>query len=111
MITWFLVGVCLWDPKLKAFLDRYGYMLNSSNNNYVWTRRLAATCSQEKKDNFFNSVKWMIVNVTKLAPVNQENTLSAKKDLIHDSLLLPVSSWEIPPFLKENSVGLGTLDK
>ena len=24
---------------------------------------------------FFNSVKWMIVNVTKLAPVSPENTL------------------------------------
>ena len=69
----------LWDPKFKTFLNRYGYMLNNNNNNNnnnVWTRRLAVTCSQEKKDNnFFNSVKWMIVNVTKLVPVSPENTL------------------------------------
>ena len=58
----------------------------------------------------------MIVNVTKLAPISPENTLvlqtsCLKKDLIYDSLLLTVSSWEITPFLKENSVGPGTPDK
>ena len=35
-------------------------MLNNNNNsnNNVWTKRVAVTCSQEKKDNnFLNSVK------------------------------------------------------
>ena len=42
----------------------------------MWTRRLAVTFSQEKKDsNVFNSVKWILVNVTKLALVSPENTL------------------------------------
>ena len=36
--------------------------------------RNTVTCSQEKTI-FFNSVKWMIINVTKLAPVSPENTL------------------------------------
>ena len=51
-------------------------MLNNNNDNNMWTRRLAVTCSQEKKDNnFFKSVKWIIVNVIKLAPVSPENIL------------------------------------
>ena len=31
----------------------------------------------QKKANNFNSIKYMIVNITKLAPVSPKNTLSA----------------------------------
>ena len=39
---------------------------------------LSLVLKRRKTIIFFNSVKWTIVNVTKLAPVSPENTLSAR---------------------------------
>ena len=39
---------------------------------------LSLVLKRRKNNNFFNSVKWVIVNVTKLASVSPENTLSAR---------------------------------
>ena len=93
----------VWDPKFKTFLNRYGYMLknnnNNNNNNNMWTRRLAVTCSQEKKDNnFFNSVKWIIVNVTKVQ--RTPLVLDQLSEEGFDLWPFVTSYWEIPPFLK-----------
>ena len=74
-----------WTLEIKEKHKRnifVSYLLPSSFVWFFWAYLvqgdlLSPVLKRRKTIIFFISVKWMIVNVTKLAPVSPENTLSA----------------------------------